>query len=442
MKQFRWQGGGYASALLDLAACMAGFGAAALIEYTWTGGLVLQEGSELWLPTWLLSAIIGWFAMVFPESQWHEGVRLWVDGFLSIVGSNLLVQCGLIYLFGVSPASWLVIVMGSALSMAAASLLRTCIPGTRWGSRKGILLVGFDDSMAPMVPWLQNRIVGCLENSSRPLPLNVPLLGGVDSLQGVCETLNPGTIVVSGHPAVGLSPVELLRMHYSGVEVESAPFLYERVLQRVAWQYMHPSELLFYLNPGTSHAMLAFQAVYKNIIGLALRLVTAPVLMLLSFAIVVSTGGPALEHIECLGFQRIPFQLMRFRIHRSDGKLSAVGRLIARLHMTNLPHLINVVRGEMTLFGPPPVRTAFASRLIELLPAYLYRFTVKPGILGWSQADEAEDSQDEISRLERDLYYIRQESPSLDLNILLRTLSPRSPAKTPVKAAHPVVRNS
>src|SRR5579872_3675054 len=138
------------------------------------------------------------------------------------------------------------------MSMALAGQLRKWIPAALSGRRQGILLAGFDESMAPLAALLRNRLVGGVESSARELPPNVPFLGTMDSLNVVCETHHPGTLVVSGKPAVGLSSAELLRLHYSGIEMESAPLLYERVLQRVAWQYMQPSELLFFLNPGTS----------------------------------------------------------------------------------------------------------------------------------------------------------------------------------------------
>ena len=139
-----------------------------------------------------------------------------------------------------------------------------------------------------------------------------------------------------------------------------------------------------------------------------------------------------MEQIECLGYQRTPFQLLRFRVRGSDGNLTAIGKWIDRLHLTNLPLLINVVRGEMSLFGPAPVRTVFANHLLRMLPPYVYRFTVKPGIFGCYQAHLKETGglPDEIARLEYDLYYIRQESPSLDLDILMRMLFHRSAVKS------------
>ena len=428
------------AALLDLSACIAGFSAAALVEYAWLGNDVYDR-PEPWVFPCLLSAVIAWFAMAFPESQWHEGSRLWVDGFFTVVAFNLLVQCGLIYLFDMTPASWLIILLGSALSMAAAGLLRRWVPLGGKDRRHGIVFVGARDiPLTQLNAALNERIVGGLvDGGPESLSAGARFLGSPGQLTEVCESTRPGMVVVSGKPA-GVTLPALLQMHYAGVDVEGSPFFYERVLQRVAWQEYQPSDLLFFLNPGTSRAMLAFQAIYKNLIGLALRVLAAPFMVLISLLIVLKSGGPAIEHIECLGYQRTPFRLLRFRVRNPDGNISGIGKLIERLHLTNLPQLINVVRGEMGLFGPSPVRTEFANHLIRLLPAYVYRFTVKPGILGCYQAYMAETGglPEEISRLEYDLFYIKQESPSLDLDILLRMLFPRKPAKAapPSNASH------
>ena len=231
--------------------------------------------------------------------------------------------------------------------------------------------------------------------------------------------------MVGGRPA-GIRLADLLRLHYAGIRVEGAPFLCESVLRRVAWRQLSPADLLFSVTPITSRAMLAFQAVYKVLLGLGLLIVCAPVLILASLLIAISTGRSAIEQIECAGLRRIPFHMFRFRTALPDGARFAIGNLIERLHLTNLPQLINVgLRGEMTLFGPPPVRSIFANRLCELIPAYVYRFTVKPGIFGWSQAHLGGTGgvpEEEGLRLEYDFYYIRQESPSLDLDVLLLTL--------------------
>ncbi|MGB7762429.1 MAG: sugar transferase [Bryobacteraceae bacterium] len=414
------------AAFLDLLACLAGFGIANWAAGAWLGQAAFAAP---WAFQWAFSAAIAWLAVVFPESSSRDGLPRWVDGFFTATGANLLVQYGLTYVSGIQATPWFLIVLGSALSLAAARLLRKAIPPAAGGRRDGILLVGFDSSTASLAAALGERTVGVLDDGPAAASGELPFLGTPDRLDEVCAIEHPRAIVMSGGPA-GISLAHLLRLHYAGTEVEGAPLLCESVLRRVEWQQLSPSELLFSVTPVTSRAMLAFQAIYKNLFGLGLLIVFAPVLMLASLLIVISTGGAAMEQIECSGLERIPFQMFRFRTSRRDGGSSWIGNLIARLHLTNLPQLINVFRGEMTLFGPRPVRRVFAERLHRLIPAYMYRFTVKPGIFGWSQARfaEAGGAPEEALSLEYDFYYIRQESPSLDLDILFRTLFRRSKA--------------
>jgi len=422
----------YSAALLDLIACVAGFGVAAWAERVWAPQAAAGQALTF---QWAFSAALAWLAIVFPDSASRDGLRRLVDGFFTATGSNLLVQYGLTYLFGLAAAPWPLIVLGSALSLAAGCLLRAGAPALRGGQRAGALLVGFDSSTPALAAALPEGALGVLDRAPETAGSDLPLLGPPERLLEICRDRRPSSVVVSGQ-AAGVSLAELLQLHYAGIEVDSAPSLSEGVLRRVAWPQLSPSDLLFSVTPITSRPMLAFQAVYKNVLGLGLLILFAPLLILLSLAIVFSTGGPAMEHIECPGLQRIPFQMFRFRTRRAGGKLSWTGAWIARLHLTNLPQLINVVRGEMALFGPRPVRRIFADRLLELMPAYVYRFTVKPGMLGWSQVHfaDAGGMPEEGLSLEYDFYYIRQESPSLDLDILLRTLL-RRPAAAPAPAS-------
>jgi lipopolysaccharide/colanic/teichoic acid biosynthesis glycosyltransferase len=154
---------------------------------------------------------------------------------------------------------------------------------------------------------------------------------------------------------------------------------------------------------------------------LALLIVLAPLIAILSLAVFLfSDRGDILEAVECSGFQNIPFLLLRFRTrHATNGTPTAIGELLWRFHLASLPQLFNVVRGEMALFGPRPVHTAFTQRLKEILPFYAMRLSVKPGLVSWAPADRT----DELARLEYDLYYIKHGSPQLDLEILLSLLS-------------------
>jgi hypothetical protein len=95
------RGSDYASAWMDLFACMAGFGAAAWVVWAWLGPAAF---AATWAFSWAFSAAIAWLAIVFEEDSSRDGVRRWVDGFFTATGANLLVQYGLTYVFGVPAA--------------------------------------------------------------------------------------------------------------------------------------------------------------------------------------------------------------------------------------------------------------------------------------------------------------------------------------------------
>jgi lipopolysaccharide/colanic/teichoic acid biosynthesis glycosyltransferase len=165
-------------------------------------------------------------------------------------------------------------------------------------------------------------------------------------------------------------------------------------------------------------------------------------MLLISIAIRLSSPGPVLEALPAMGWQLRPFTLLRFRCHRlketAYGELrvaTALGTWLQHLHLDGLPLLLNVLRGEMALVGPDPVRIEFAEALFQALPYYRLRYAVKPGLVGWSGIN-AGPLEDTLTRLEFDLYYIKYVSLSLDLSILRHALLPsRSKARAGAEAA-------
>jgi lipopolysaccharide/colanic/teichoic acid biosynthesis glycosyltransferase len=213
------------------------------------------------------------------------------------------------------------------------------------------------------------------------------------------------------------------------MRLEYAPAVFEDLFHRVRLERTGDlSKLLDRLS--ASSLIMAIQAVYTNLVGLALGLLLTVPMLIVILAIAIFGGpGPVFEEVECLGFQRIPFQRLRFRTSRRDGHpgRTAIGSLIRALRIEGLPQIINVIRGEMALIGPRPVRAEFALRLTEWMPLYAYRFGVKPGMVGWSQVNETGNLPLEPLTTEFDLFYIKQATPLMDLEILLRyLLRPRS----------------
>ena len=201
---------------------------------------------------------------------------------------------------------------------------------------------------------------------------------------------------------------------------------YEDLLRRVSCRHLKPADLI--LNPmlRADRRAMAVQAIYNNLVGLALLVLLSPVLLVVSILVrLFSHRGPVFETSDREGFQKVPFRMIRFQTRGIDGSYTAIGKLLFRLHLVNIPQIINIVRGEMALFGPRPIRPEMAERLTRWIPFYTHRFSAKPGILGWSQMHlRTQDVRaHDLLSLEYDLYYIKNGSPLVDMEIFVSTVA-------------------
>jgi lipopolysaccharide/colanic/teichoic acid biosynthesis glycosyltransferase len=164
--------------------------------------------------------------------------------------------------------------------------------------------------------------------------------------------------------------------------------------------------------------------------GLALAL-AAPVLALAALAVKLDSRGPAFYRQRRSGLHGEPFDMFKLRtmvdgaehvgaglaINAGDSRITRVGALLRRTSLDELPNLLNVLRGEMSLVGPRPTLPA---QVAQYTPRQRARLSVKPGITGWAQVN-GRASLPWSQRIELDLYYVEHRSLLLDLRILART---------------------
>ncbi len=171
--------------------------------------------------------------------------------------------------------------------------------------------------------------------------------------------------------------------------------------------------------------------------GIFLTLQT-PLLIITALAIKLDSPGPVLNRQERVGLGGRPFYIYKFRSLRTDldmggvalwankrdPRITRVGAFIRRTRLDELPQLICVLRGHMSMVGPRPERPGLVENLKDVIPGYDLRHLVKPGITGWSQVRYSYGSSydDARKRLEYDLYYIENQSVALDLLILFETV--------------------
>lgn len=369
---------------------------------------------------WILTrALVFWVGIGLQDSRGITNLAaLFLQRFCAGMGVSLLFHALLAYTLRLYCDLGLIAMesVGAALMLVIAQAL---FPEK--GKRRGILIAGDDPMETAFLAGLDPPVLGSV-GIEHP---GVPYLGDLDRFEDAVHLQQPTHVVVSARKAVAIPARLLWNLQVQGISVQTPFSMYERALKRVSIPGLHPADLVLSPALRANSRVMAIQAVYTNLIGLALLLVVTPVLLILSLLIILTGSGPVLESIDCAGFQKIPFRFFRFHTIRQDGSgvPTFAGKLISRLGLKNLPQLINIVRGEMTLFGPAPVRRVFAVCLTRLLPFYGHRFSVKPGILGWAQVHSPHEGMlSELSRLEYDLYYIKNGSPLMDLEILRRTL--------------------
>jgi len=162
----------------------------------------------------------------------------------------------------------------------------------------------------------------------------------------------------------------------------------------------------------------------------------SPVLLLIALLVKITSRGPVLYRQERMGMDGRVFPMLKFRTMHPDAEAETgprwatpgdrrrtrLGGLLRRTSLDELPQLVNVLKGEMSLVGPRPERPVFIDKFRRTLPNYMLRHRIKAGMTGWAQVHGWRGSTSLRKRLQYDLYYIRNWSFALDLRILIMTL--------------------
>jgi len=201
-------------------------------------------------------------------------------------------------------------------------------------------------------------------------------------------------------------------------ELEGIPFLKIKGIPLTAWG--HVTKRLFDV----------------AVSGLTLLLLS-PILLVIAVAIRLDSTGPVLFRQQRAGLDGKPFTMYKFRSMRAgsekfdaqaglgvknDPRRTRIGKLLRRTSLDELPQLLNVLRGEMSLVGPRPERSRFVQEFGAVVPQYLDRHRVKTGVTGWAQVNGLRGDTSIEERVKYDLYYIENWSLAFDIKILLRTI--------------------
>jgi exopolysaccharide biosynthesis polyprenyl glycosylphosphotransferase len=213
--------------------------------------------------------------------------------------------------------------------------------------------------------------------------------------------------------------------------------LYEEMLGHVPLGQSNSAWFQYLLHPryraGSNFSKRAFDLV----VGLGMAICMAPVLALFALAVKLTDGGPVFYRQSRVGERGREFQLIKLRSMlvasessgaqwsgEDDDRVTAVGRIMRRFHVDEMPQLWNIIIGDMTLVGPRPERPELIAKLERNLAYYDRRHLVKPGLAGWAQARCGYGGSDEGTgwKLCHDLFYLKHRSIYFDALILIENV--------------------
>jgi len=262
----------------------------------------------------------------------------------------------------------------------------------------------------------------------------------VSELELLARELGVTEIVLAHSQPLTRSTVHaLVQCQQRGIEVIPMAAEYEQLLARVPVGHLEPDWMFTSLPEwvrarDASRALKRIVDIAGSLLGLTALIVLAPFVAL---AIVLESGRPVIYRQRRLGAGERTFNVIKFRTMRNeaepdgpqwaavaDPRITRTGRWLRRSRIDELPQVLNVLRGDMSLVGPRPERPEIAAQLERAIPFYGSRLIVRPGLTGWAQVNaEYGDSLDSSTlKLEYDLYYVKHRSLLFDALILLRTV--------------------
>lgn len=343
------------------------------------------------------------------------------------------------------------VTLAGATGLAAAAIVLLRFAFFRWADlavlKTRVLVLGTGTRAARVLELMRQpesrrrlHIVGFLPlggthhfvSHSLILPDEAPLSEIVDKYQ-----IDEIVIAIRERRGGNLPVHELLDCKLKGIRVVELSTFFERERGQVQLDSLNASWMV--LSEGFHQGLVrdAVKRTFDLTVSAAILVATLPIMLLAALAIVAESGFPVLYRQERVGRGGRVFTIYKFRsmtqdaeadgkprwAQAGDSRVTAVGRFIRKTRIDELPQLINVFKGEMSFVGPRPERPFFVNQLMEQIPYYGARHSIKPGVTGWAQVRYSYGAslEDAIEKLQYDLYYVKNHSFFLDLMILFET---------------------
>jgi len=236
---------------------------------------------------------------------------------------------------------------------------------------------------------------------------------------------------------------DILDCYKKGIEIIDTAKAYEKYLYKIPVGYIDTSFIVDNVNINKDIFYKITTFVTDKIFALIIIIISSPILIIAMIARLIEDGKPIFIKQTRVGLNGKIFNLYKMRsmvvlspdgsaekngaiwaTGAEDPRVTKVGKIIRKLHIDEIPQMINILKGDISLVGPRAERPEFVNILNKDIPYYSFRHVIRPGFTGWAQIKYryARTIDESKEKFEYDLYYIKNRNIFLDLGIILRTI--------------------
>lgn len=311
-------------------------------------------------------------------------------------------------------------------------------------ARDNLLIIGTGRIARDIAQRIQNNpqfgynIVGVVSGQIKPKGqvLGIPVLGLYEELPAIIDAYGVEQVIIALPEARRSEIVDLITLCQRGrVDIKIYPDIFAYIAGDLNVDDLGGTPLLTVRDIALRGWKLSLKRGMDIIVSLLGLIFLSPVLLLLTLLIRLESRGPTFYSQVRMGLDGRPFHMIKFRSMRvdaesggpgwtveNDPRVTRLGYFLRRTELDELPNLINVLLGQMSLVGPRPERPIYVQRFREQIPRYMERHREKAGMTGWAQVNGLRGNTSIAERTSYDLWYVENWSLWLDIKIILRTI--------------------
>lgn len=425
-----------------------------------TGWFEMLIMPEMFVPVFIIYfywvvifTFVGMYRTWFASSRFDEISTLFKASF---VGIFILFFAIFLddYLHGVQTGNRILIFIYWAVFLTLVGAGRIFIRSFQRGllikgiGRRNALIVGFNTKGKEVHDQiLEHRALGIdvkgyvsLKNNPHEASYkNAAVLGTLDDIQNLIDKNEAKEVILALERDDHDLLVDIItKCEPKNVNMKIVPDLYEILSGQARTAQIYGVPLIDIMPQLMPEWEKKLKRILDISVSLLILLVSSPIIIIAAAAIKIDSIGPVFFKQERCGLNNKTFRIIKFRSmqhdaekmtgpvwsQKGDPRITRVGSIIRKLRIDEIPQMMNVLKGEMSLVGPRPERPFFVEKLSEQIPYYKRRLKVRPGITGWAQVKHKYDEsiEDVKIKLRYDLFYIENISLRMDFKILFRTV--------------------